>query len=244
MKNRKIISIITLIIAILFILFGSFLFINDNNSIKNNEKLTNEEENNEDKNDLLVKKLNKFYIGDYFSYIMDMEYSIGKNLLDINDKTSIMYFYALGRDKMYILYTDEVENSEYLYLKYEDMTNLYRKMFGTEIQFNENFYPLDYGNLVLDHDNIYKLKIADVGDCDLNKTDNCYVMITNYFIPTDLNKIVFSELSDKNNTITGVASLIQKDKPDIILISYKFEFKYKVINNEEYIDSLKIVAND
>ena len=232
-NNIKIVAIVLIVVAVLFIVGGvlsGFLF-------------SSSGKNDEDKNKALAKEIfESAGMDDYLKDKFVPGIETDENLLEAkNDMVTEIY----NDDSIpkYSFYYSETEALSWLYVKYEDYAKVYKEHNNKEMTFKDIDTELAYYNLVDLGNNKLKYDILNVVSCSKNNIDICYVSLNKKEYETKSIKYDSFDLKD-NNIVVGDATLTYISDNVEFTLKGDFELKYKKEGRKYTAEYIKFITLD
>lgn len=241
-NNKKIILTIIMLIGILLLIFGFVINFNNKES-----KEPNNPDDARAEEKLANSILTELNINDYLRFVFSPNVVINENILDINsNQYMLLYFYADKNLTKYKLKTFDL-GVTYAFVKYSEYVNEHKKVFGEEpvLDMHPDFdkaASLTFGipNLPENIDGDYQISSDETMFCDVDESSDCFVVLIQDHVNS--NSIEFSNLSIKDNAISGSVRMNSNTDDSKIYLDGTFEFEYGKNKNNYIAKSLKITS--
>lgn len=244
-KNKILIPAIIIICCIVISCIALTFAIGNPDETDMREKTT--EEIKRDEEILANSILEELCINDYLGSVLHPNMDLGLNLLDIGTRSNmIMFFYTDDNLTKYRL-NDYDNDKVYAFVRYIDYANEHRKIFGVDPDMTPDSdtgtnVAFGISNASGNISSDYQVSTADIVYCDINTSSNCFIVLLEEH--DNANTVKFSDLSIRNNVITGnvITHLIADNFK--AYLNGTFEFEYEKSGKDYIAKSLKITSID
>lgn len=232
-NNMKIIAIVLLVVAILFIVIGVIV----------GGVLGSGGKSQEDKNKALAKEIfESAEMDDYLKEKFVPGVVANENLLD-SKSDLVEDIYNDDSIKKYYFYYSEDEAVSWLYVKYEDYAEAYKKHNNKEMTFKDIDTELAYYNLVDLGNNKFKYDPLNVISCNKNNIDICYVSMAKKEFESKNIKFDSFNLKEDNIVVGHATHSYISDDVESVLEG-DFELKYKKDGRKYTAEYIKFTSLD